>query len=353
MVFQAFKNGVAKIREKVEEFKGRHKIASGAISHIIEGLPPPFNTFIGIVWEGIEKQDDSGEKLLAILEKIENSNEDSFAKIEQKISDLIQHGAKQEDLQKVGDQIRTSHESVIVILDDLRSKLAEKDHLTFGTIFDLAINATAFLSLNKGPSIDEGPTTALKQWVKDDLAILELNDIFSNDPIFGDQNTKESDTTAAEYVKSIENFRGRIARVLANKYGDIANRTFQSAGIITYLSMLAVQGIKEDPEVIKRLTQEFLEYLQYIAIPDRIVQYAENTLNRWTDDKCPAQDTFRSLQLFDWYLRRLGSKRSQPIIAELEKFLSGDILPCDNGFSEKADNLLNRLHQAFSYDIVR
>ena len=52
-------------------------------------------------------------KLLEILEKIENNTEQSFSEIKTNISELIQFGAKTEDIQKLGEQIRISNESVI------------------------------------------------------------------------------------------------------------------------------------------------------------------------------------------------------------------------------------------------
>jgi hypothetical protein len=120
-VFELFKQKVVEIRKNVEEFKDSHKMASEAISTVIKSLPPPFDKFAGVIWNGLEKQGeggaaDSSAKLLEILEKIENNTEQSFYEIQANISELIQFGAKTEDIQNLGEQIRISNESVIQTL---------------------------------------------------------------------------------------------------------------------------------------------------------------------------------------------------------------------------------------------
>jgi tetratricopeptide (TPR) repeat protein len=113
-VFESFKEGVLKIREAVEGFKDEHKMASEAISLVIESMPEPFNKFCSVIWNGLEKQGvDSSTKLLEILEKIENNTEQLFYEIKTNLSEVIQYGANQEDIQKLGEQIRISKDSVI------------------------------------------------------------------------------------------------------------------------------------------------------------------------------------------------------------------------------------------------
>jgi tetratricopeptide (TPR) repeat protein len=115
-VFELFKERVLEVRKAVEEFKDNHKMASKAISLVIDSMPEPFNKFSSVIWNGLEKQAeggaDSSAKLLEILEKIENNTEQSFFEIKTNISELIQFGAKTEDIQKLGEQIRISNESV-------------------------------------------------------------------------------------------------------------------------------------------------------------------------------------------------------------------------------------------------
>ena len=121
-IFELFKERVLEVRKAVEEFKDNHKMASQAISLVIDSMPAPFNKFSSVIWNGLEKQAEAGggegiadpsAMLLEILEKIENNTEQSFSEIKTNISELIQFGAKTEDIQKLGEQIRISNESVI------------------------------------------------------------------------------------------------------------------------------------------------------------------------------------------------------------------------------------------------
>jgi hypothetical protein len=114
-IFDSFKEKVIGVRKAVEEFKDNHKMASEAISLVINSMPEPFNKFSSVIWNGLEKQGgaDSSAKLLEILEKIENNTEQSFSEIKTNISELIQFGAKTEDIQNLGEQIRISNESVV------------------------------------------------------------------------------------------------------------------------------------------------------------------------------------------------------------------------------------------------
>jgi hypothetical protein len=83
------KNKVMEIRKWVEDFKASHEMANQAISTIIEGLPPPFNKFGGIIWNGLEKQVDSDQKMLDTLERIDNNNKVKFMHIGASIDKLF------------------------------------------------------------------------------------------------------------------------------------------------------------------------------------------------------------------------------------------------------------------------
>jgi hypothetical protein len=48
--------------------------------------------------------------MLKILERIENNDQKSFSIIESKIAELIQFRPKDEDLQRIGEQIRSSNQ---------------------------------------------------------------------------------------------------------------------------------------------------------------------------------------------------------------------------------------------------
>ena len=95
-VFESFKEKAREVRKAVEKFKDNHKMASEAISLAIDSMPGPFNKFLSVIWNGLERQqaeEDSPAKLLEILEKIENSIEQSFYEIKTNISELIRFGA--------------------------------------------------------------------------------------------------------------------------------------------------------------------------------------------------------------------------------------------------------------------
>ena len=139
-VFESFKQKALEVREKVEEFKDNHKMASKAISKAIDKMPPPFDFFFSVIWEGLEKKgEDSSTKLLEILEKIENNTEHSFSEIKTNISELIQYGAKTEDIQKIGEQIRTSNESVIKNLKEVFNEGLKKTTETLQKTFENGI----------------------------------------------------------------------------------------------------------------------------------------------------------------------------------------------------------------------
>jgi DNA replication protein DnaC len=126
--FESFKGKVLQIRKKVEEFKDNHKMASQAISVAIDSMPEPFNKFFSVIWNGLEREGEDGTaKLLEILKRIEGT-EQSFDEVKASISQLIQYGARTEDIQKLGEQIRISNESFINSLKrDINQKLGSTD----------------------------------------------------------------------------------------------------------------------------------------------------------------------------------------------------------------------------------
>jgi tetratricopeptide (TPR) repeat protein len=121
-ILEDFKRGVSTIKNAIKEFKHNHQMANQAISAIIDSLPPPFQQFCSVIWNGIATEDNAGEKILEILEKIEASNELSFMSITTKISELMEKNATKDEIQALAEQIRTSDESIINILG---SKLDE------------------------------------------------------------------------------------------------------------------------------------------------------------------------------------------------------------------------------------
>jgi hypothetical protein len=72
--FASFKDKIIEFRKKVEEWKDNHKMASQAVSAVIDSLPQPFDKFFGVVWNGLEKEnrDDSAQKLITLIEKFES-----------------------------------------------------------------------------------------------------------------------------------------------------------------------------------------------------------------------------------------------------------------------------------------
>ena len=100
--------GLESLMAKVEGFKNDHKGASAAIGGFISIMPTPFDKFCNVIWEGVEGEDDSADKMLAILERMSKSTEASFAIVREDISKLLTQKATKEDIQQIGEQIRTS-----------------------------------------------------------------------------------------------------------------------------------------------------------------------------------------------------------------------------------------------------
>jgi cell wall assembly regulator SMI1 len=152
-VFELFKEKVLEVRKAVEGFKDNHKMASEAISLVIDSMPEPFNKFSSVIWNGLEKQAegaaaDSSTKLLEILEKIENNTEQSFSEIKTNISELIQFGAKTEDIQKLGEQIRISNESAIQNLKQAFNEELKKASQRLEESFESSLTELSLLESN-------------------------------------------------------------------------------------------------------------------------------------------------------------------------------------------------------------
>jgi tetratricopeptide (TPR) repeat protein len=125
------KEEVDKIRHGAEDFKTKHKMTSQVISKLIKGLPPPFNSFGEIIWDGLEKIDGSDQKMLDILEKIGNNNEVQFGEIRSSINKLIENNASKSDLQQLGREILDSNKEVVQIIsnkvDEILPRINEVD----------------------------------------------------------------------------------------------------------------------------------------------------------------------------------------------------------------------------------
>jgi len=120
-IFKNFKDSIKKINSQTEQFKKNHQMANIAISKIIESLPMPFDTFLGIVWGGIQKDDNSLQEILKILKRIAN-NESSFIQITSRINILIEKNVSYNDIMEIATQIKNSNTKITTILD---SKLNE------------------------------------------------------------------------------------------------------------------------------------------------------------------------------------------------------------------------------------
>ncbi|HYB76421.1 MAG TPA: ATP-binding protein, partial [Nitrososphaerales archaeon] len=111
-----FKEEVQKVRSAVEDFKANHVMASGAISKAIEYLPAPFDKFAGVIWDGLQKEDDGPDKMLEILNKIEQNSNESFDRIEADIKQILAASPTKKEIQELGEQIRSSNKSVLDVL---------------------------------------------------------------------------------------------------------------------------------------------------------------------------------------------------------------------------------------------
>jgi predicted translin family RNA/ssDNA-binding protein len=116
-VFDNFKRAVKEIRMKIEKFKNDNPRLNKAISKIIDALPQPFNTFTGIIWDGLDKDDDASQKILDILQKIAKNDAESFGEIKKGIKDLLAQNATKDQILEVAEKIRKSKEEIVQILD--------------------------------------------------------------------------------------------------------------------------------------------------------------------------------------------------------------------------------------------
>jgi hypothetical protein len=97
-------------------------MTSLAISRIIGELPFPFRSFASIIWDGLEENQDGGQEMLKILERISDSNEKEFEYIKARISTLISAQAQSE--KEIVNEIVTSNKSVLEILGSRMQKLS-------------------------------------------------------------------------------------------------------------------------------------------------------------------------------------------------------------------------------------
>lgn len=129
-LFETVTGKVKNIREKIEIFKNDHKMANEAISVIIQSLPEPFSKFVGVVWNGIEHQDDAGQKILEMLEKFETKNELLFIKQTASLSTIIEKTANKDDIIELGNMIIKSNESLLSILESKLNEIIRLSHVT-------------------------------------------------------------------------------------------------------------------------------------------------------------------------------------------------------------------------------
>ena len=122
-IFENFLDSFNRIRNKVEEFKSDHKMANTAISKIIQSMPSPFDKFLGIVWNGLEKDEDSPKQILEMLEKFNTQNEILFIQQTQKISEILDKKPDKKDIIQLSEEIRNSKISIEKLLDDKLAKL--------------------------------------------------------------------------------------------------------------------------------------------------------------------------------------------------------------------------------------
>ena len=113
-----FKIKLLDLRKEIGKFKNNHTSVDISVSQIVNSLPPPLNVFGTILWEGLEKKDNSAEKLLITLEKISNTQERDFFKILEKLEIMIKNNPTKDDILCIENQIKHSGLSIINVLGD-------------------------------------------------------------------------------------------------------------------------------------------------------------------------------------------------------------------------------------------
>ena len=121
------KAAVREVSKVVENTKTEHEMANETISSRIKGLPPSFNMLFDVIWSILEKQDNSDQKILEILEEIANASEAKFILICASVKRLFESNASKNDLKEVGEKIISSdRDQILEILD---RKLVEISNL--------------------------------------------------------------------------------------------------------------------------------------------------------------------------------------------------------------------------------
>jgi len=147
--------GIKDIRNQVEKFKDEHKMASTAISVLIDGLPDPFGKVATILWDGIEKDDEDqvevklAEEFVQIIEKLRDEKKKSLEEINEKLNSMINTGASKHDIRELGGLIRESNKPVVELIDSqfekLQKRLNELEHSFHESVNRLSLQA---LNLN-------------------------------------------------------------------------------------------------------------------------------------------------------------------------------------------------------------
>ncbi len=161
-IFDDFKSKVSELQNIVQQFKENHIMANTIISKTIESFPPPFNTFGNILWDGLEKEDESAQKLLDVLQKIAEKQELDFMEITTQIKNLVKCNPSKQDILDIGKQIQESKSSIINILgakiDDLKID-NDKSHSTTHKKLDEILSK---LSISENTNLDEPLDNSLK-----------------------------------------------------------------------------------------------------------------------------------------------------------------------------------------------
>ena len=138
--YSFFLNQLRNARSKIDVFKQDHNQANLIISQLVDLLPEPLNKFGTVVWEGLEKEEDSFEKMVIVLEKLTEKNEIYLHEISEKLSKLYENNIRKSDIQQIAEEIRITNNSISKILDTKATDLSTNVKDLKNSISDLTKN---------------------------------------------------------------------------------------------------------------------------------------------------------------------------------------------------------------------
>jgi hypothetical protein len=328
-----------KITKDIQDVKERNPLIDKIVKSAIPFFPPPFNGIAQLIYDAFDGSNE--DKLGAVqhyFEFLQSQGEHHYNEITKQLEQIhseIKILAKEESLQLIKDMLVSSKYSV----DLLTQYLQRSQRLVHGTVFELAILIVVFLESEKLHTLDR---------IREDIVVLGLIDTLANDPLFSLGRIDGSLTPEQKSI--IGNFRNRLRRLILRKYGAEVEKALEAG----FLTVLIGKGIMHSysPAQFRENVQQLIGCISSMKIPRDVIRYMEQAFERWLNGSCGKEEMWVCISLFDNYCRDLAQVEDRPVLQELESLISGDILPCDEGYFQKAQQLHAKVKNEFPEDLV-